>query len=606
MNNTTEEQTQIGERDRAITQHLLSNNIIEDDKGLIGKCGDWINFEPTLLPPQTIKCNNHSCRTCRRERIEKLQLKHYLLNKEFREIGGHILLFTLTIHHTKEHTLPFLHERFTKSLSQMKGGRGWKKLKDMTDYIYHYDNIEIQNTNNSGHHYHDHLTYGYINDDVSINEIQDQLFNTWNHYTRKNGLRSSKKYLDVSPSLYGGHSRSRSVKSIEESEGIKGTLEYWESVSREYENQPNYIHPDKTPEEVMLEIKDLNKIFSKSKRGRIERDRNIPTPYIPFNQDTYTKEDLDNYHSVYRTVITGNFKDLDIISMSPPSSGGVLLIQMLNMLEQYPLDTLGWNSSDYIHLLTEIERRAYADRAEHMGDPDFWEVPVSMLVSKEYAFERIQNISMEKATKSSVVKAGDPLAYESRETTHYSVIDKNGNAVSVTTTLNTGFGCGVLVEGAGFFLNNEMDDFSAKPGIPNIFGLIGNEANAIQPYKRPLSSMTPTIVLKNGEPFLIIGTPGGSTIITTVMQIILNVAIHGMDIQEAVSVPRIHSQWFPDAIIVEERSLSKDVEQNLINRGHTIRPYRWSTIGQANGIMIGEKGFYGGADPRGENATEGY
>ena len=319
-----------------------------------------------------------------------------------------------------------------------------------------------------------------------------------------------------------------------------------------------------------------------------------------------TKDDLDNYRSVYRTVVTGNFKDLDIISMGPPSSGGVLLIQMLNMLEQYPLDTLGWNSSDYIHLLTEIERRAYADRAEHMGDPDFWEVPVSMLVSKEYAFERIQNISMEKATKSSVVKAGDPLAYESRETTHYSVIDKNGNAVSVTTTLNTGFGCGVLVEGAGFFLNNEMDDFSAKPGTPNIFGLIGNEANAIQPYKRPLSSMTPTIVLKNGEPFLIIGPPGGSTIITTVMQIILNVAIHGMDIQEAVSVPRVHSQWLPDAIIVEQRSLSKDVEQNLINRGHTIRSYRWSTIGQANGIMIGEKGFYGGADPRGENATEGY
>ena len=319
-----------------------------------------------------------------------------------------------------------------------------------------------------------------------------------------------------------------------------------------------------------------------------------------------TKDDLDNYRSVYRTVVTKNFKDLDIVSMGPPSSGGVLLIQMLNMLEQYPLDTLGWNSSDYIHLLTEIERRAYADRAEHMGDPDFWEVPVSMLVSKEYAFERIQNISMEKATKSSVVKAGDPLAYESRETTHYSVIDKNGNAVSVTTTLNTGFGCGVLVEGAGFFLNNEMDDFSAKPGTPNIFGLIGNEANAIQPYKRPLSSMTPTIVLKNGEPFLIIGTPGGSTIITTVMQIILNVAIHGMDIQEAVSVPRVHSQWLPDAIIVEQRSLSKDVEQNLINRGHTIRSYRWSTIGQANGIMIGEKGFYGGADPRGENATEGY
>jgi len=319
-----------------------------------------------------------------------------------------------------------------------------------------------------------------------------------------------------------------------------------------------------------------------------------------------TREDLDNYRSVYRTVVTGSFRDLEIISMGPPSSGGVLLIQMLNMLEQYSLDTLGWNSSDYIHLLTEVERRAFADRAEHLGDPDFWDVPISMLVSKEYAVDRIQNISMKKATKSSFVNAGDPVAYESRETTHYSVVDSDGNAVSVTISLNTGFGCGVLVEGAGFFLNNEMDDFSVKPGEPNIFGLVGNEANAIQPYKRPLSSMTPTIVLKNGEPFLIIGTPGGSTIITTVMQIILNVSIHGMDIQDAVSVSRVHSQWLPDAIIVEPRSLSKDVELNLISRGHVIQPYRWITIGQANGIMIGANGYYGGADPRGENAAAGY
>ena len=162
----------------------------------------------------------------------------------------------------------------------------------MTDYVFHYDNIEITNTNNSGHHIHNHLTFGYMNDDVSQESIKDELYNTWNHYTRKNGLRTSKKWMDVTHTLYGGHSRSRSVKSIEELEGIKGTLEYWESVSREYENQPNYTHPDKTPEEVMLEIKDLNKIFSKSKRGRIERDRNIPTPYIPFNQETYTPEDL--------------------------------------------------------------------------------------------------------------------------------------------------------------------------------------------------------------------------------------------------------------------------------------------------------------------------
>jgi len=270
--NTTTEQTQIQERDRQITQHLLSNNIIEDSSGKIRMCGNWINVERHGgVKPVKIPCNNHSCRTCRRERIKKLQLKHYLLNKEFREIGGNLLIFTLTIHHTEKHTLPFLHDRFTKSLSQMKRGRCWKKIKEITDYIYHYDNIEITNTNNSGHHIHNHLTYGYLNDDVSQESIKDELYNTWNYYTQKNGLRTSKKYLDVSPSLYGGHSGSRSVKSIEESEGIKGTLEYWESVSREYEN-----HPDKTPEEVMLEIKDLNEIFSKSKRGRIERDGNIP------------------------------------------------------------------------------------------------------------------------------------------------------------------------------------------------------------------------------------------------------------------------------------------------------------------------------------------
>ena len=273
---TTTEQTQ---RDKEITQLLLSNNIIEDTSGKISKCGNWINLERVPRIPVRTPCNNHSCRNCRRQRIEKLQLKHYLLNREFREIGGHILLFTLTIHHTDKHTLPFLHERFTKSLSQMKGGRGWKKLKEMTYYNFHYDNIEITNTNNSGHHYHNHLTFGYMNDDVSQESIKDELFNTWNHYTRKNGLRTSKKGIDVSYTLYGGHNKEsgeRSVKSIEESEGIKGTLEYWESVSWEYENEPNYTHPDKTPEEVGFEIRDLNKIFSKSKRGRIETEKKNP------------------------------------------------------------------------------------------------------------------------------------------------------------------------------------------------------------------------------------------------------------------------------------------------------------------------------------------
>ena len=320
--NTTTEQTQIQERDRQITQHLLSNNIIEDTSGKVSMCGKWINVERHGgVKPVKIKCGNHSCRTCRRNRIEKLQLKHYLLNKEFREIGGHILLFTLTIHHTKEHSLQFLHDRFITSLTEMKRGRGWKKLKEMTYYNFHYDNIEIQNTNNSGHHIHNHLTYGYMNDDVSQESIKDELFNTWNHYTRKNELRTSKKGIDVSFTLLGGHNKEsgeRSVKSIEESEGIKGTLEYWESVSWEYENQPNYTHPYKTPEEVGFEIKDLKDIFSKSKRGRIERDKNIPTPHIPFNQDTYTPQDLEkilygykrNSNFQHQNFTKGECKDL--------------------------------------------------------------------------------------------------------------------------------------------------------------------------------------------------------------------------------------------------------------------------------------------------------
>jgi len=215
-------------------------------------------------------------------------------------------------------------------------------------------------------------------------------------------------------------------------------------------------------------------------------------------------------------------------------------------------------------------------------------------------------ISPDSATPSSYIYAGDPMGYESRETTHYSVLDAEGNAVSITTTLNTGFGCGILVEGAGFFLNNEMDDFSIKPGVPNIFGLVGKEANAIAPGKRPLSSMTPTIVMKDDKPFMVIGSPGGSTIITTTMQCILNVAIHDMDIQEAVSAPRIHSQWLPDVIMTEPFSLSKDVEDNLKAKGHTLIPYRWGHIGQANGIVIENGLIYGGADDRGENSAVGY
>jgi gamma-glutamyltranspeptidase/glutathione hydrolase len=275
-------------------------------------------------------------------------------------------------------------------------------------------------------------------------------------------------------------------------------------------------------------------------------------------------------------------------------------------LSHFALDTMGWNSSQYIHYLTEVERRAYADRAEHMGDPDFWDVPVNFLIDTAYATERAQSILPQKASLSSDIFAGNPWPQESNETTHYSVVDHNGNGVSVTTTLNTSYGCGVVVKGAGFFLNNEMDDFSAKPGVPNIYGLVGKEANAVAPGKRPLSSMTPSIVLQNNKPFMIIGSPGGSTIITTTLQTILNVVLHEMDIQEAVSAARVHSQWLPDVIMTEPRGIAKDVKNNLEEMGHMVVPYRWGYIGEANGITIEDDGFYGGADSRGETSAVGY
>ena len=323
-----------------------------------------------------------------------------------------------------------------------------------------------------------------------------------------------------------------------------------------------------------------------------------------------TQDDLLNYKSKYREPMMGAFGRYDIFTMGLPSSGGIILIEMLNMLENFSLAEIGWNTSDYIHLLTEVERRAYADRAEHLGDIDFWSPPVSMLTSKKYAKERMNDFYKNKATPSKTVFAGDPSGYESPETTHYSVIDKNGNAVSVTTTINLGYGGGFLVEGAGFFLNNEMDDFSIKPWTPNAFGLVGSEANAIQPGKRPLSSMTPTIVLKDDKPFIILGSPGGSRIITTVLQTILNVTVHNMDIQEAVSAPRVHAQWLPDVIMAEPFSIIKDVQKLLELKGHEIYPYELysggKTIGEMNAILVNDTSYFGAADTRGENTAIGY
>ena len=323
-----------------------------------------------------------------------------------------------------------------------------------------------------------------------------------------------------------------------------------------------------------------------------------------------TYKDLENYTSKYRDPVKGSFQDYEIISMGPPSSGGLLLVHMLNMfseiLDQSKTQSLdlSYNSPDYIHILTEIERRAYADRAEHLGDSDFWDVPNSMLLSKNYAKERAHAIDFSQAGISKQVTHGDPYLNQSEETTHYSVVDKDGNSVAVTTTINSGYGNGITVKGAGFLLNNEMDDFSSKPGEPNMFGLLGNEANAIVPKKRPLSSMTPTIVLRNNEPYLILGSPGGSTIITTVLQNILNVVIHDMDIQQAVSSPRIHSQWMPDMVFHEKRGLSNKIIKRLKAMGHDVRLR--GSIGEANGIMINANGYWGGPDSRGETSAIGY
>ncbi|MFP6583107.1 MAG: gamma-glutamyltransferase [Candidatus Hydrogenedentota bacterium] len=317
-----------------------------------------------------------------------------------------------------------------------------------------------------------------------------------------------------------------------------------------------------------------------------------------------TESDLADYRSKYRDAVSGSYKDVDIISMGPPSSGGILLVHMLNMLDQFDIKTAGWNSAQTIHILTEIQRRAYADRAAHLGDQDYWNVPLAWLGSKGYALERAATINLEQATPSSEISAGPPPAYESEETTHFSAADASGNLVSITTTLNTGYGSGIVIDGAGFLMNNEMDDFSSKPGTPNAYGLIGSEANAIAPGKRMLSSMTPTIVLRDNKPWLALGSPGGSTIITTVLQILLNVHEHGMNIQEAISAPRHHSQWLPDVVTHEPRAFTHDTRQRLVALGHELKER--SSIGQANALEIRDDGIYAAPDPRSNNAATGY
>ena len=313
------------------------------------------------------------------------------------------------------------------------------------------------------------------------------------------------------------------------------------------------------------------------------------------NNGPITAADLSGYRPVLRAPVAGSYRGYEIRSMPPPSSGGVHLVQILNILEGFPIAFLGQNSADTIHLMAEAMKLAYADRSLHLGDPDYWKVPVEGLTSKRYAADLRRGIRLDRARPSNTIRAGNPLPYESNETTHFSVMDRAGNAVSNTYTINFSYGSGIVAEGTGILLNNEMDDFSAKTGVPNVYGLIGGEANAIEAGKRPLSSMTPTIVLKDGRPFLATGSPGGSRIITTTLQVILNVIDHDMNIAAATAAPRVHHQWLPDELRVES-GLSVDTLDLLMARGHKI--VEKNATGSTQSVMRVEGGVFGAADPR--------
>jgi gamma-glutamyltranspeptidase/glutathione hydrolase len=318
-----------------------------------------------------------------------------------------------------------------------------------------------------------------------------------------------------------------------------------------------------------------------------------------------SKKDLKNYRAVWRTPVKSKYKNYQIIGMPPPSSGGIALAQLLQMVAPYSLQKWGPTSDSTIQVMVEAERRVYADRSKWLGDPDFVKVPVTELIDPSYTTSRMASMNFTQATKSADIQAGSFPGYESPETTHYSIVDGEGNAVSITTTLNNSYGSKVFVGGSGFLLNDEMDDFSAKAGAPNLYGLIGSKANEIQPNKRMLSSMTPTIVEENGKLKMVVGTPGGSTIITSVFQVVLNTLEMGMNMQQAVEYPRFHHQWLPEKITAEPTRFSEEQQGRLKAKGYTFAPV--SGIGLVEGILVLPNGnLQGGADSRGDDTVSAY
>ena len=333
---------------------------------------------------------------------------------------------------------------------------------------------------------------------------------------------------------------------------------------------------------------------------------NTLSSYIIEKGGIITKEDFALYKPVWRESLELKYKNLNIITMGPPSSGGIVLGQILQMIENYNLNELGHNSEQYIQLLVEAEKLSFADRSKYLGDPDFNYIPTKELLNKDYLKSRFKSFSFNNAQPSKSISPGELLINESNETTHYSIVDNFGNAVSVTTTLNGNYGSKLISSELGFFLNNEMDDFSIKPGSPNMYGLIGGKTNSIEPEKRMLSSMTPSIVELNGKLSMVLGSPGGPTIITSVLQTLLNFYEFEYDMQESVDASRFHHTWLPDKIFYEKNTFSKKVKDNLLNKGYTLNP-NYSTIGRVDAIHIDEnKIFYGGEDKRGDDKSIGY
>ena len=399
-------------------------------------------------------------------------------------------------------------------------------------------------------------------------------------------------------------------------EGIKVTereansYNEYQKESAQYNPHPNpFVRPEKWEKGQLLVQKDLAEVLraiqNEGKEGFYEgKVAELLVNEIKKGGGIISLDDLKNYEEVWRQPITFPYKNYRIIAMPPPSSGGLCLAELMNMVEDYPMEEWGFKSAKSIHLMTEAARRAYADRAEHLGDIDFYPVPVAQLASQEYVRMRMADFVDSVASVSDSITHGNPLAGESDETTHYSIVDKDDNAISVTTTINSNYGSKVIVEGGGFFLNNEMDDFSAKPGSPNQFGLLGNEAIAIAPNKRMLSSMTPTIAEKDGKLFMVVGTPGGSKIITTVFQVITNVIDFDLSLLDAVHQPRFHFQWLPDALWHEKDAFSPELIQELEALGHSPRPRDY--IGQVEAILIRADGTTEGvADRRGDDTALG-